>query len=161
MRVTESRNHIADSEIPIKAQTRYLEHVRIAVVGVLHHHHLDSGQRVRDAVLVFVAYGLKGNRVEKMGEQKESQKRGRESKELCRVFNHVRFTQNLHKNFSKDTDVSREAQTPSTASSLPVRSSQRRLLHARLCRHMEVCALLSLTAGFRSLLQNQQTSVPH
>lgn len=37
----------------------YLEHVCIAVVGVLHHHHLDPGQSVRDAVLVFVAYGLK------------------------------------------------------------------------------------------------------
>lgn len=73
MRVTESRNHIANSEIPIKAQTCYLEHVRIAVVGVLHHHHLDSGQRVRDAVLVFVAYGLKGNRVEKMGEARREE----------------------------------------------------------------------------------------
>lgn len=41
-------------------QAYYLEHVCIAVVGVLHHHHLDSRQSVRDAMLVFVAYGLKG-----------------------------------------------------------------------------------------------------
>lgn len=31
-------------------------------MGVLHHHRLGSGQSVRDAVLVFVAYGLMGQK---------------------------------------------------------------------------------------------------
>lgn len=42
----------------INAEACYLEHVCIAVMGVLHHHRLDSRQSVRDTVLVFVAYGL-------------------------------------------------------------------------------------------------------
>lgn len=37
----------------------YLEHVCVAVMGVLHHHRLGSRESVGDAVLVFVAYGLK------------------------------------------------------------------------------------------------------
>lgn len=44
----------------VKAEACYLEHVCIAVMGVLHHHRLDSRKSVRDAVLVFVAYGLMG-----------------------------------------------------------------------------------------------------
>lgn len=46
----------------VKAEACYLEHVCIAVMGVLHHHRLGSRQSVRDAVLVFVAYGLMGQR---------------------------------------------------------------------------------------------------
>lgn len=65
MTMTESRSYRTDLKSRSKPETRYLEHVRIAVVRVLHHHHLDSGQSVRDAVLVFVAYGLKGHRLEK------------------------------------------------------------------------------------------------
>lgn len=42
------------------AEACYLKHVCIAVMGVLHHHRLGSRQSVRDAVLVFVAYGLVG-----------------------------------------------------------------------------------------------------
>lgn len=37
-------------------------------MGVLHHHRLDSRQSVRDAVLVFVAYGLMGQREERIDE---------------------------------------------------------------------------------------------
>lgn len=48
----------------IKAGACYLEHVCIAVVGVLHHHRLGSRQSVRDAVLVFVAYGLERQKEE-------------------------------------------------------------------------------------------------
>lgn len=47
----------------INAEACYLEHVCIAVMGVLHHHRLGSGQSVRDAVLVFVAYGLCETRI--------------------------------------------------------------------------------------------------
>lgn len=49
----------------VKSEARYLEHVCIAVMGVLHHHRLGSRQSVRDAVLVFVAYGLMGQKGEK------------------------------------------------------------------------------------------------
>lgn len=56
------------AEYLVKACAYYLEHVCIAVVGVLHHHHLDSGQSVRDAVLVFVAYGLKEQKRDKTDE---------------------------------------------------------------------------------------------
>lgn len=48
----------------------YLEHVCIAVMSVLHHHGLGSGQSVRDAVLVFVAYGLMRQKDDRDGEQK-------------------------------------------------------------------------------------------
>ena len=41
-----------------------LEHVRIAVVSILHHHRLSPGQCVGDAVLVLVAYGLQKRREE-------------------------------------------------------------------------------------------------
>lgn len=52
----------------VKVEACYLEHVCIAVMGVLHHHRLGSRQSVRDAVLVFVAYGLAGTWREKKGE---------------------------------------------------------------------------------------------
>lgn len=64
------------TQVLIKAEAYYLEHVCIAVVCVLHHHHLDSRQSVRDAVLVFVAYGLKGQKEEGTDEYREA-KRGR------------------------------------------------------------------------------------
>lgn len=51
----------------VKAEVCYLKHVCVAVVSVLHHHHLDSRQSVRYAVLVFVAYGLKGQKKSRGG----------------------------------------------------------------------------------------------
>lgn len=51
-----------------KLEACYLEHVCIAVMGVLHHHRLGSRQSVRDAVLVFVAYGLMEQREERIDE---------------------------------------------------------------------------------------------
>lgn len=60
----------------IKAGARYLEHVCIAVMGVLHHHRLGSRQSVRDAVLVFVAYGLERQKEEmSKGEVKKAKSR--------------------------------------------------------------------------------------
>lgn len=37
----------------------YLKHVCIAVLSVLHHHRLYSGQRVGNTVLILVTYGLR------------------------------------------------------------------------------------------------------
>lgn len=81
------------SHIPIKAETCYLEHVCIAVVGVLHHHHLDTGQSVRDAVLVFVADGLKGHRGEEIDEPRGGRKE-EENQIRCvdKVCKHTLFT---------------------------------------------------------------------
>lgn len=45
-------------------------------MGVLHHHHLDSRESVRNAVLVFVAYGLKVKKEERVDEYREA-KRGK------------------------------------------------------------------------------------
>lgn len=55
----------------VKAEARYLEHVCIAVMRVLYHHRLGSRQSVRDAVLVFVAYGLVGQREERIDQYRE------------------------------------------------------------------------------------------
>lgn len=68
-------------------QAYYLEHVCIAVVGVLHHHHLDSRQSVRDAMLVFVAYGLNGGGGEKVDEYKIIKKRREKKKKRKEKIN--------------------------------------------------------------------------
>lgn len=70
----------------VKATACYLEHVCIAVMGVLHHHRLDSRQSVRDAVLVFVAYGLEGQREGRRQRRKEG---GKEQKKEGERFSEM------------------------------------------------------------------------
>lgn len=91
---------------PVQARACYLEHVRIAVMGVLHHHHLDPGQSVRDAVLVFVAYGLKGERAEKM-DQREEARGGKESPNRGGDSSIAHLAWNRHKNSTKNASILR------------------------------------------------------
>lgn len=70
----------------LKAEAYYLEHICIAVVCVLHHHHLDTRQSVRDAVLVFVAYGLKGQKEKKGQMNTEELREGRQKKTSTDAF---------------------------------------------------------------------------
>lgn len=67
----------------IKSGLFYLEHISIAVMSVLHHHRLGSGQSVRDAVLVFVAYGLMGHK-EGMVDDNRGREWREEDKTNCR-----------------------------------------------------------------------------
>ena len=62
-------------------EARYLEHISIAVVGVLHHHRLGSGQSVRDAVLVFVAYGLAEQNKSRTDDHDEGKRERRDTHE--------------------------------------------------------------------------------
>lgn len=73
-------------------------------MGVLHHHHLDSRESVRDAVLVFVAYGLKGKKEERVDEYREAKRGTKRQKkgpigalQLSEGF-HLKYTQELNLN---------------------------------------------------------------
>lgn len=52
-------------------------------MSVLHHHRLGSGQSVRDAVLVFVAYGLMRQKDDRDGEHKKNKSKSEIKRFTC------------------------------------------------------------------------------
>ena len=92
----------------VKAEACYLEHVCIAVMGVLHHHRLGSRQSVRDAVLVFVAYGLMGQTEERVDEYREDKERDKvkaSRSSQIELFTSSTRTEPEHAFYSQNTSV--------------------------------------------------------